>query len=39
MPADVAALQEGVPQFSGTALTQDQQKLIYNWILQGAQDN
>jgi hypothetical protein len=39
MPADIAALQEGIPQFSGTALSKDQQTLIYNWIREGAQDN
>jgi hypothetical protein len=39
MPADITALQEGIPQFSGTALTKDQQSLIYNWIRAGAQDD
>jgi hypothetical protein len=39
MPASVSALQEGTPQFSGTALSKDQQSLIYNWILEGAQNN
>jgi hypothetical protein len=39
MPADIAALQEGTPQFSGTELSKDQQSLIYNWIRAGAQDN
>jgi len=39
MPADIAALQRGTPQFSGNALTKDQQSLISNWILEGAQDN
>jgi hypothetical protein len=39
MPADIAALQQGIPQFSGTALGKDQQSLIYNWIREGAQNN
>ncbi len=39
MPASIAALLAGIPQFSGAALTADQQMLIYNWILEGAQDN
>jgi hypothetical protein len=40
MPADVGALtQMGSAAFSGTALTADQQNLIYNWILEGAPNN
>jgi hypothetical protein len=39
MPANVAALQAGIPEFSGNALTEAQQSLIYNWILDGAQNN
>jgi hypothetical protein len=40
MPADTATLQAtGSAMFSGTALTADQQQLIYNWIKDGAQNN
>jgi hypothetical protein len=40
MPADVNALLiNGTSAFSGTPLADDQQQLIYNWILEGAQNN
>lgn len=39
MPANIAAWQVGTPVFSGNALTAEQQSLIYNWILEGAQNN
>jgi hypothetical protein len=40
MPADTATLvSTGNSVFSGTPLTQDQQKLIYNWIAEGAPNN
>ncbi len=40
MPADTTALlTKGSSVFSGTALTSDQQQLIYNWIADGAQNN
>jgi hypothetical protein len=40
MPANPATLvATGSAVFSGTALTSAQQQLIYNWILEGAQNN
>jgi hypothetical protein len=40
MPADINAfLTNGVVQFSGTALLQEDQDLIRNWIQDGAQNN
>jgi hypothetical protein len=40
MPADPVALTAtGTSVFSGTALPDDQQQLIYAWILDGAQNN
>jgi hypothetical protein len=40
MPADPVVLEmTGTSTFSGTPLPQDQQQLIYNWILQGAPNN
>jgi hypothetical protein len=40
MPADRdALLSKGTSVFSGTALSASQQQLIYNWILEGAQNN
>ena len=40
MPSDPTTLETtGTSVFSGTALTTDQQNVIYNWILDGAQDN
>ena len=40
MPADINAfLANGVVQFSGTALLQEDQDLIRNWIQDGAQNN
>jgi hypothetical protein len=40
MPANRTTLMEsGNTVFSGQPLTQDQQQLIYNWILEGAQNN
>jgi hypothetical protein len=40
MPANPTTLRStGTTTFSGTALTADQQMLIYNWILEGAQNN
>jgi len=40
MPADPAALSAmATAVFSGTALPDDQQQLIHDWILDGAQNN
>jgi hypothetical protein len=40
MPANPNTLRTtGTATFSGTALPADQQALIYNWILEGAQNN
>jgi predicted CxxxxCH...CXXCH cytochrome family protein len=40
MPADPVALTAtGTSVFSGTALPDDQQQLIHDWILDGAQNN
>ena len=40
MPANPTTLTvTGTSVFSGTAISADQQKIIYNWILEGAQNN